>query len=192
MERNALILCRDYKRVPPLRKDDNVLPSASELPNFISNLRHPRKRAVSIGPQSEADAREFIASREQKRRDSRPESVLKLQLSLSNFVSGAAPLSPYSDGSAVLSPTPGDDAKMSSYMSSRSSRQGPTREDLRVHTINEGLTPPPSDGGASSESGKEEERQDREMFLSLEKPRIRYDVEVITKLVVYAGKSSAT
>jgi hypothetical protein len=26
------------------------------------------------------------------------------------------------------------------------------------------------------------------MFLRLEKPRVRYDVEVVTKLVVYGGK----
>ncbi len=28
---------------------------------------------------------------------------------------------------------------------------------------------------------------DQEMFSALKKPRVRYDVEVITKLVVYAG-----
>jgi len=48
------------------------------------------------------------------------------------------------------------------------------------------LTPPASDGGMS-DSGREDERKDREMFSALEKPRIRYDVEVITKIVVYAG-----
>ncbi|KAI7621048.1 hypothetical protein KC319_g18587, partial [Hortaea werneckii] len=51
-------------------------------------------------------------------------------------------------------------------------------------------------GGASnsSDSGRSEDEQhlhreedDREMFSQLEKPRIRYDVEVVTKLVVYAG-----
>lgn len=51
------------------------------------------------------------------------------------------------------------------------------------------LTPPASDSGNLSDSGgKEEERRDHEMFLALEKPRVRYDVEVVTKLVVYAGK----
>ena len=59
---------------------------------------------------------------------------------------------------------------------------------LQVFTPNPNLlTPPPSDAGASSDSGREDERSDREMFSTLEKPRIRYDVEVITKLVVYAG-----
>ena len=49
------------------------------------------------------------------------------------------------------------------------------------------LTPPVSDAGASNDSGREDEKKDRKMFSMIEKPRIRYDVEVITKLVVYAG-----
>ena len=35
-----------------MRKDDNVLPSASEIPSMLSAMRHPRKRRVSVGPQS--------------------------------------------------------------------------------------------------------------------------------------------
>ncbi len=34
----------------------------------------------------------------------------------------------------------------------------------------------------------EDEKNDREMFRKLQKPRVRYDVEVVTKLIVYAGK----
>ena len=45
--------------------------------------------------------------------------------------------------------------------------------------------------GASSRQPSSERRQDereeREMFSRLEKPRVRYDVEVITKLIVYSG-----
>lgn len=33
----------------------------------------------------------------------------------------------------------------------------------------------------------ETEEEDRQIFLRLEKPRVRYDVEVVTKLIVYAG-----
>ncbi|TKA43951.1 hypothetical protein B0A55_13728 [Friedmanniomyces simplex] len=60
---------------------------------------------------------------------------------------------------------------------------------LQVNTATDPslLTPPASDAGASSDSGKEDEQKDRELFSAVEKPRIRYDVEVITKLVVYAG-----
>lgn len=46
----------------------------------------------------------------------------------------------------------------------------------------------PSNASAASESGREEARSDQRMFETLEQPRTHYDVEVITKLVVYAGK----
>jgi len=56
------------------------------------------------------------------------------------------------------------------------------------------LTPPASDNGQASDYNdsneremEEESRMDSAMFLALEKPRVRYDVEVVTKLVVYAG-----
>jgi len=35
--------------------------------------------------------------------------------------------------------------------------------------------------------GQQNELGEKEMFLRLEKPRVRYDVEVVTKLVVYTG-----
>ena len=38
-----------------------------------------------------------------------------------------------------------------------------------------------------SEDLRQYEREEREMFSNLEKPRVRYDVEVITKLIVYTG-----
>jgi hypothetical protein len=36
--------------------------------------------------------------------------------------------------------------------------------------------------------GQENELGEKEMFSRLEKPRVRYDVEVVTKLVVYTGR----
>jgi hypothetical protein len=36
--------------------------------------------------------------------------------------------------------------------------------------------------------GLQNELEEKEMFSRLEKPRVRYDVEVVTKLVVYTGK----
>lgn len=56
--------------MPGHLKDDNVLPSFSDIPNIITSIRHPRRRALSVGPQSEADAYETLAYREQRRRDS--------------------------------------------------------------------------------------------------------------------------
>ena len=98
--------------------------------------------------------------------------------------------------SGVLLPSPAieedtpvvnDTSEPSSYLDA--GRSNPTKQPfLQVNMVDPNLlTPPPSDAGASSDSGREDEKNDREMFSSLEKPRIRYDVEVITKLVVYAG-----
>ena len=38
-----------------------------------------------------------------------------------------------------------------------------------------------------SEDGREYEKERQDIFSMVEKPRVRYDVEVITKLVVYTG-----
>jgi hypothetical protein len=46
---------------------------------------------------------------------------------------------------------------------------------------NEPTTPFPS---LDFEAGK---RDEKEVFSQIKKPRVRYDVEVVTKLVVYAG-----
>lgn len=35
----------------------------------------------------------------------------------------------------------------------------------------------------------DDERAEAEVFMKIEKPRVRYDVEVVTKLVVYSGRS---
>lgn len=52
------------------------------------------------------------------------------------------------------------------------------------------LTPGTTSGASSrrpSSERRQDEREEREMFSKLEKPRVRYDVEVITKLIVYTG-----
>lgn len=125
---------------------------------MISNTR---KRTISVGPQSEADVREFIANREQKRRES---------LSSAKASNGSrVPFSETADG--FLSP--------STQQSGRQDQQDLLRNSSK--TIRSESTP------SQNDSGREEEVQDRNMFSALEKPRIRYDAEVITKVVVYAG-----
>ncbi|GAB7338648.1 hypothetical protein MBLNU457_5379t2 [Dothideomycetes sp. NU457] len=156
-----------YQQVPTLRKDDNVIPQFKEIPAFLTSLRHPRKRAVSVGPQSEADAREMIHHRDQVRRESqnteRPTFIRQSSL--------------------LGLPSPLEDAETETYQlgATRKHRyEGP----LQIPGAAAGyelLTPPLSDAASDAAS-------DAEMFLALEKPRVRYDVEVVTKLVVYAGK----
>ena len=157
-----------------MRKDDNVLPSASEIPSMLSAFRHPRKRRVSVGPQSEADVREYIANREEVRRKRSASSPKRRPTRKAPDVIPAG-------GGDVPSPLPGD----------RTGNNISSRGLLQVKTGDQNLlTRPTSDAGASSDSGREDdERKDKAMFSALEKPRTHYDVEVITKLVVYAGES---
>ena len=57
------------------------------------------------------------------------------------------------------------------------------------------LTPGSASGASSrqpSSERRQDEREEREMFSKLEKPRVRYDVEVITKLIVYSGMFGAS
>lgn len=157
-----------------------MLPSASEIPSLLSSIRHPRRRRVSVGPQSEADAREFLANRQRKRQDRSSKG------SPSSTARSKLPTSPdevASPGKATEPPEPMPDAAVNT------TRKGISTSSLQVKSMKASLlTPPASDAGASSDSGKEDKENDRELFARLEKPRVRYDVEVITKLVVYAGK----
>jgi hypothetical protein len=63
---------------------------------------------------------------------------------------------------------------------------------------NKSTTPPDSDTDAAGDSiqfsqtltDEENETEKRELFMRLMKPRVRYDVEVVTKLIVYSGRCS--
>ena len=161
---------REYTKVPPLRKDDNVIPSASDIPSLLSAFGNPRKRRISVGPQSEADAREFLASREQHRTNQEKASTKNDRL-----MATAATVPEEQTEFQERAPLP--------------STQDATAGAANVGARNASLLRPPAkvpelprevDTGA--------EQADQEMFPTLLKPRTRYDVEVITKLVVYAGK----
>lgn len=158
---------------------------------MLNSLRHPRRRGVSIGPQSEADAREFIASREKRRRDSRsavdaaamsPMGRLGEGSSTSNYFSPASPA--VDEDNSATSADPRQDVTSPDPRQGRAPLLSPGKFPTQP------LTPPASDSGHASDGGKEDEdenKMDQQMFLGLEKPRVRYDVEVVTKLVVYAG-----
>lgn len=131
-------------------------------------LSNTRKRTISVGPQSEADVREFIANREQKRRESLSSATGSWKASNGSHI----PFRETSDG--YLSPSP--------QQSGRLSPQSVPGKSSGVDVSETEVSTP-----SQSDSGREEEVQDRNMFSALEKPRIRYDAEVITKVVVYAG-----
>jgi hypothetical protein len=76
-------------------------------------------------------------------------------------------------------PTP-----MSSRVQSYEQMMGTGRPDLKD------IIPPKGEdyAGEVVQSPMEEENEKRELFNMLTKPRVRYDVEVVTKIVIYAGK----
>lgn len=131
----------EYNRVPKQHSGDNVIPSVSEIPGFFR-----RRRAISVGPQSEADAYETLAYRERRRRAS-------LSMKENHVVAA-------------------DNSELGTYES-------------MMGTGFEG-----GSNGHSTFGGQAYQvLQENAMFSRLQKPRVRYDVEVITKLVVYTGQS---
>jgi hypothetical protein len=180
-----------YTSIPTLHDDDNLIPPASELPNRIMNLAHPRKRSVSVGPQSAADAYETLHYRNRRRRES---------------VDGGLP------EDAAWSPSPrSPKSKPQTPLLEKGEPQLlgasllPTPMQSRVHSYehmmgtgnieNATITPPDSDTGeviqfSQTLTEEENETEQRELFMKLMKPRVRYDVEVVTKVIVYAGKST--
>lgn len=185
--RRFFLKASQYGTVPPLRRDDNVIPSASDIPDLINTVRQRHGRAVSIGPQSAADAYETIAYRREQRRRSlsgssemgpispvRESSKSEFQNTASREVgTGTGPLhvasrKPIHHYSAVNAPPT------------------PTDIDLQANSVNDFLEPFPS-FDAEYDEAKEEENERREIFGRLEKVRVRYDVEVVTKLIVYSG-----
>ncbi|KAK3716177.1 Long-chain base-1-phosphate phosphatase [Vermiconidia calcicola] len=178
--RRYFLQASDYNQVPSLRKDDNVLPSASDIPSMLFSFRTPKRRRISVGPQSEADAREYLANRVQKRREGRLASSFRRKRTRQSQ-------STIDLGADVPSLSPKDSVE-DPTSAIAANRKEVSASSLQVNWQNgDLLTPPASDAGASSDSGREDEKNDRKMFSSLEKPRTHYDVEVITKLVVYAG-----
>ena len=166
----------------------------SDFPSLLTQIRHPRRsRSVSVGPQSAADAYETLAFREKRRRESissmadrnpvigergRPED---LESNLGFTTSNSTPQR-YLASAVLPTPTLSDG-------------------DLSRNTTAELYPPNLPDSGSSgsgsatprtlnrrlSDDRRQYDREDREMFSKLEKPRVRYDVEVITKLIVYTG-----
>jgi len=190
MPRAFFLNASKYKSIKPFADDDNVIPPASELPHMLKNLAHPRKRSVSVGPQSAADAYETLAYRNRRRR----ESV--------NSLDGAVP----EDSAWVPSPAVLDTPNIEKGEPLLGAGLLPTPMASRVHSYEQMMgtgdvqtrekniiTPPESDTDVAgdvyklTQSPTEEENEKREIFMKLTTPRVRYDVEVVTKLIVYTG-----
>lgn len=158
-----------YKFIPKEEHGDNVIPNARDIPHLLNSLR--RRRAISIGPQSEADAYETLAYREKRRRDS--------------LNANHSP-SPIKEPSPERSYDPSETPSSETGNRKRSSSLEMFRAQMGtgVDTLSQPMLSP-SEGGETVQ--EVDELQERQLFLSIQRPRVRYDVEVVTKLIVYSG-----
>lgn len=169
-----------YKTVPAQRNDDNVIPSVRDIPGLLR-----RRRAISVGPQSEADAYEAMAYREKQRRDS-----VSKQGTLS-AVDASPPNSPAKGGYFPVSETQGNSVpttgnrKRASSLEQFRAQMGMGADALSPPIID---TPAPKiEINGEPETDEQEALQTSMLFANVVKPRVRYDVEVVTKLIVYCG-----
>ncbi|OKL57783.1 hypothetical protein UA08_07145 [Talaromyces atroroseus] len=171
LEKAGLLLPRrfftrasEYKTVPGHLKDEEVIPNFSDIPSILTSIRHPRRRAISVGPQSEADAYETLAYREKRRR----ESVTELF--------HGVPANP-----------PGDATKRSvSKLEEYESQMGTVSHRLSPDAPVSAQTTSAA-AGTLPEAGCPSTADEEDMFSMIKKPRVRYDVEVVTRLIVYMG-----
>ncbi|EOO00466.1 putative long-chain base protein 3 protein [Phaeoacremonium minimum UCRPA7] len=186
LPRRFFMPASEYKNIPDLLrlKTDNVLPSVSDLPNFVRSIRHPvRGRSISIGPQSAADAYETLAYRERRRRESvGSNGSVRSKSSIKDLREKA-------NGSAVVGDDPAGWSTGSGAQHSPFAEYEQMMGQGKVY-VNANRSPSP-DGVAPDEPDlyivSQDELGEKEMFQKLVKPRVRYDVEVVTKLVVYTG-----
>ena len=162
------------------------MPAVSEIPDFISRVSHPRRsRSVSVGPQSAADAHEALALRREMRKEK--------QGSASGFTTG----SEHTSSTAILEDAQDQLQEISEAQSNPGSHESHT-QDEQASPIQEpsklgALNSLPESQGVTrspSQDRRQNEKEEREIFSHVQKPRVRYDVEVVTKLIVYSGKSS--
>ncbi|KAI4189357.1 MAG: hypothetical protein LQ346_005121 [Caloplaca aetnensis] len=194
LPRKFFVQASMYTRIPKNLKTDNVIPPVSEIPSLIKSLRHPRKnRSVSVGPQSEADAYEALAFRDRKRRESNASAsrqrhstrnqggsdTLDDDVFFEDLPSGNSPGMPSMTGLTTTAPSEVDldNDLMSSDFVVLKPFLTPSSLPNATNTSSRRL----------SDDRREREKDANEIFSMLEKPRVRYDVEVVTKLIVYTG-----
>ncbi|KAK4141188.1 phosphatidic acid phosphatase type 2/haloperoxidase [Dichotomopilus funicola] len=182
LPRRFFVPASEYKNVPLHVRDDNVLPNVSDFPKLVRSFRGPgRGRSVSVGPQSAADAYETLAYRERRRRESLGSDAGGAGLK------GTASLNGLREKAAAVD---GAYSKASGVQSSVASVAG-FEKMMGTGTVVASAKPdapgPNSTEGVDFYLGQEDELGEKEVFSKLVKPRVRYDVEVVTKLVVYAG-----
>ncbi len=187
LPRRFFVPASEYQNIPLRLRDDNVMPNVSDFPKLVRSIRGPgRGRSVSIGPQSAADAYETLAYRERRRRESIGSDGASIRSKTS--------LAELRDTAGGEEATLGDDhtgrgsqasGVQSTTLAAYEQMMGqgtvvitsPADEDSKSHL----------DTQSELHVGQQAELGEKEIFEKLVKPRVRYDVEVVTKLVVYTG-----
>lgn len=159
----------------------------------MRSIRHPgRSRSVTLGPQSQADAYETLAYREKRRRESTSDITVmtplitekpgEVDMPSGYFTVNASENDPARVPISARLPTP---APSETYLCPQSMG---TDTAVRSPLILISQSDTGSPRRSPSEDRRLYEKEEREMFSTLEKPRVRYDVEVVTKLIVYMGE----
>jgi membrane-associated phospholipid phosphatase len=203
LPRKFFMPASEYSDIPSRLKVDNVMPSVSDLPGLLTSIRHPgRGRAVSVGPQSAADAYETLAYREKRRRDSLTNSDGGMSGPFPRSSSRPNGFSSQDIETAEKKGSIGQSSGISASLSPNSLGDLPTLVQSRVgsfeqmmgqgHVLITTATPPTiddeNDDDPTIEVAQQTEMNETELWSKVEKPRVRYDVEVVTKLVIYAGQ----
>jgi len=184
LPRKFFMPASEYKKVPANQKLDNVMPSVSDLPNLLKSIRHPgRGRAVSIGPQSAADAYETLAYREKRRRDS-----LTGEDATSPIATIANPLEAIGNKQQHDSTSTGISTKINGSLPTPDQSRVASYEKLMGQSHVSFPPPTPDEESINQAPEYDELQEEKEIFSRLLLPRPRYDVEVITKLIVYIGR----
>ena len=163
-----------------------MIPSVSEIPSLLETFRHLRKsRSISIGPQSEADAYETLAYREKRRRESTKERKRGAQepgakSEKADYFGVTTSNSASKRPAEGFLPTPPP--------SGTNLHQSMIEAETALYTPSE-ESPNTDFSRHLSVERRRQEKEERDLFSTLEKPRVRYDVEVVTKLIVYTGKN---
>ena len=157
-----LSIFRSYYKVPKFIDDGDTIPSISNISSLITLLWRPRKRAVSVGPQSAADAYETIAMIHRKRH-------------ISNLLVDKA------------NPSRRESCRNHEDASDGYEGSIDMRTDFVQTYCPEGMAKLTIDEESSTLIASKSETY-RKVFSSVRQPRVRYDVEVVTKIIVYFGK----
>lgn len=185
LPRRFFVPASEYKDVPLHVRDDNVLPNVADFPKMVRSIRGPgRGRSVSIGPQSAADAYETLAYRERRRRESLGSEAgnsVRSKGSLAGLREKAREEEEGQDRNGRCEAASGVQTQVRGELAQYEAMMG-----TGTMAVGSDASSPARALSPEEEAGQDE-LGEKEMFSKLVKPRVRYDVEVVTKLVVYAG-----